>query len=73
MEQIKEFIRRYNKCSDNDRLGNYDDDAWLKLNADIEEFWKTASDEEKKALNRLPLDSISMLCEGIKWEREQNK
>lgn len=74
MARVEEFIKRYQLRNSKDRLGDFDDDEWLQLEVEFMELWKTASDEEKKLLNkRIALESFSMVCSGIRWEREQKK
>lgn len=74
MERVNELIEKYRCCSRNDRLGNFADDEWLKLEQSLEEFLDEATEDEKNMLDKnIPMESVYMVCSGIRWEKEKNK
>ena len=66
--KVEEFKKR---CASNSR----DDKYWLELERDFEEFWKTATREEKDEwLEEWGCGEIlHMMCSGIRYKREQSK
>lgn len=54
---------------------NADDEYWIKLDADFDEFWKTATQEEKDEWIKDwgYGEMLHMICSGIRYEREHEK
>ena len=52
-----------------------DDEYWLRLEADLKEFWKTATQEEKDEWIKDwgYGEMLHMICSGIRYEREKEK
>ena len=74
MERVEDFIRRYQERNQKDRLGECNDDEWLRLEKELDEIWKNATDEEKKLLSkRIAFESFYMVCQGIRYDREKKK
>ena len=66
--KVEEFKKR---CE----ARNVDDEYWLKLEADLKEFWKTATQEEKDEWIKDwgYGEMLCMICSGIRYEREKEK
>lgn len=74
MERVNQLIENYKRCSRNDRLGKFDDEEWLRLESSLNEYWDSASDEERHILEgEIPMESVYMVCAGIKWEKSKEE